>query len=101
MKKIMLIVMAVGCILVGTVSQGGAGSMKQLSREIGGCLCGAEGNAFREGCRDYMVRRLQANKTPDEAVARANKWCDDHYGLTKPGKNAKCKEGVNFLRSKE
>lgn len=101
MKRIMIIAMAVGCILVGTVSQGGALPFNQLTKDVAGSLCGAGGSAYINGCRFYMSLRLQKNKTPQEAASKATTKCNNEYGATRPGWNAKCKEGVAFLRGKE
>ena len=100
MKKIMLIVI-VGCILVGTASQGAELSMSQLVRDISGCLCGGGSNAYQSGCNIYMMNRLQKNKIPEEAASKAINRCEAIYGPTKPNATVQCKEGVNFLRNKE
>ena len=99
----MLIVMVVGWILVGTTNQGGAGTVtvKQLSKDISNCLCGSGTNAFKFGCKTYIVKRLQSNQTPEKAVLSANRNCESQYGLAKPDGNIQCKEGVTFLRNKE
>ena len=77
----------------------GAVSIRQLSRDIAGCLCSGQGTAFTNGCRIYMSLRLQLLNTPDEAVKNAGKVCEDNHASD--GKIEKCKEGVAFLRSKE
>ena len=101
MKKIMLMVMVIGCVLVGTVSQGAAWELKPLTIEISNCLCSGKGEAFKYGCKLYTGYRLQLNKTPETAVSKATNRCEGQFGPTKPDNNAKCKEGINFLRNKE
>lgn len=97
----MLIVIAAGFILVGTVSQGGASSFSQLTEDIAGCLCTGSGAPFKYGCKTYLWNSLQRKKTPEESASRATDRCEIMFGPTKPNNNAKCKEGVSFLRNKE
>lgn len=104
MKKIILIVMAVGCILVMTINQVSAAttiSAKPLVTDISGCVCGGGSDAYRSGCNFYMIYRLQLNKTPGEAALNATNKCEMKFGPTKPNATIQCKEGVNFLRGKE
>jgi len=97
MKKVILIMVIISVTAFPMAA--GAVSINQLSRDIAGCMCSGQGTAFQNGCRIYMSVRLQLMKTPDEAVASAEKVCEDNH--TSDGKIGKCKEGVVFLRNKE
>lgn len=104
MKKIILIVMAVGYILVGAINQESAATTitaNPLVLAVTGCVCGGGSNAYQSGCNLYMMYRLQVNKTPEQAASNATNKCEIKFGPTKPNAVVQCKEGVNFLRGKE
>jgi hypothetical protein len=73
----------------------------QLTKDISACLCQSGSDAFQFGCKTYLWHRLQDPKSPGEAASKATDKCEKSYGPTKPNGNAKCKEGINFLRNKE
>lgn len=62
--------------------------------------CSGQSSIYKNGCYAYLETRTLQSAAPDTALSQCNTRCDFWYS-TNPANQSVCKQGCQFIRSKE
>lgn len=62
--------------------------------------CSGQRAAYKNGCYAYLENRALQSAAPDTALSQCNTRCVSWYS-TDPAVQSLCKQGCQFIRSKE
>jgi len=63
-------------------------------------VCQGQSYAYRSGCNAYFQKRIEQHKPASQSLTEGNSACDRWFSGS-PAKIAECKQGCQFLNSKE
>lgn len=62
--------------------------------------CEGQSAAYKNGCYAYLEPRILSSLSPDSSLASCNSRCNSWFS-TNPSNGSVCKQGCQFIRSKE